>query len=71
MKKVLGDNNKNVNNKTEKGIPFLVRFKPRLKILQKIIEENLNLLCMNGELKKPFTPKPMISCRSSAKSAVI
>ena len=67
MKKVLGDNNKKVNNKMEKGIPFVVTVYPRLKILEKIIDKNLNLLNMNEEVKKTFTPKPMISYRCSRK----
>ena len=40
MKKVLGEYRK-VNNKTEKGIPVVVTFHPRLKILQNIIDKNL------------------------------
>ena len=34
MKKVLGDNNRKVNNKTEKGLHFVATFHSRLKILQ-------------------------------------
>ena len=41
MKQVLGGNNRKLNNKIEKGIPFLVTFHPRLKIFQKIINKNL------------------------------
>ena len=67
MKKVLGDKNRMVNNKTEKGTLFIVIFHPRFKILQKIIDMNLYLLYMNEEVKKAFTLKPMISYRSSRK----
>ena len=59
MKKVLDGNNRKVN-KTEKGIPSVVTFNPRLKILQKIIGKNFYLLHMNEEVKKAFRPKPMI-----------
>ena len=38
-----------LKNKTEKGIPFVVTFHPRLKILQKIIDKNLYLLYINEE----------------------
>ena len=38
-----------------------------LKFLQKIVDKNLNLLYMNEEFKKHFTPKPMVSYRSSHK----
>ena len=41
MKQVLGGNNRKLNNKIEKGIPFVVTFHPRLKIFQKIIDKNL------------------------------
>ena len=41
MKKVLSGNARKVNNETEKGIPFVVTFHPRLMILQKIIDKNL------------------------------
>ena len=69
MMKVLGDNNRNVDNKTEKGIPFVVTFHSMPKILQKIIDKNFYLLHMNVEVKKTFTPRSMISYRSSSKSA--
>ena len=67
MKKVLVGNNRKINNKIEKRIPFVVTFHPRLKILQKIIDKNLYLLYMNKEVKKAFTSEPMISYRSSRK----
>ena len=67
MEQVLGDKNKKINNKTEKEIPFVVTFHPRFKILQKIIDKNLYLLYMYEEVKKAFTPKPMISYRSFRK----
>ena len=65
MKNVLDNNNRKVDNKIEKGTPSAVLFHPKLKILQKIIDKNLYLLCMNEEVRKAFTPKPMISYRSS------
>ena len=41
MKKLLCGSNRKVNNKTEKGIAFVVTFHSRLKILQKIIHKKL------------------------------
>ena len=70
MKKVLGDKNKKVNNKTEKEISFVVTVHPRLKILQKIIDKKLYLPCMNEEIKRAFTPTSMISCKSSHKFCI-
>ena len=48
-------------------MPFIVTFHLRLTILQKIIGKDIYLLYMNEEIKKAFTPKPMISYRSSRK----
>ena len=59
MKKGLGDGNRKVSNKTEKGIPFVATFHLGLKILQKIIEKNLYLLYMNEEVRKAFATKPI------------
>ena len=67
MNKFLLDNNRKISNKTEKGIPFVVTFHPRLKILQKIIDKNLHLLYINEEVKKALTHKPTTSNRSSHK----
>ena len=64
MKKVLGGRNRKVNNKTVKRVP-------RLKILQKIIDKNLYLFYMNEEVRKAFTPKPMIWYEVLAISVVI
>ena len=44
LKNVLGDKNKKVNYKKEKGIPFVFTFYPRLKVLQKIVYKNLYVL---------------------------
>ena len=44
LKNVLGGNNKEVNYKKEKGIPFVATFYPKLKVLQKIFYKNLYLL---------------------------
>ena len=71
IKKVLSDNNRKVNNKTEKRIPFIVIFHPRLKILQKIIDKNLYLLYMNEEVKKTLQLNLLFYKEVSAKSAVI
>ena len=60
MKKVLSDNNRKVNNKTEKATPFVATFRTRLKILQKKIDKILYLLYMNEQDRKTFTPNPMI-----------
>ena len=51
----------------KKGIPFVVAFHPKLKVLQNIINKHLYLLYMNDEVKRVCTPKPMVSFRSSRK----
>ena len=53
----------------KKGVPFVVTYHPKLKNLSKIIKGNLYLLYMNDEVKKTFTPSPMISFRSSCKTS--
>ena len=68
MSKVKFDvGNKRSNNRQKKGVPFVVTFHPKLKVLQNIIKKHLCLLYMNDEVKRVFTPKPMVSFRSSRK----
>ena len=50
-----------------KGVPFVLTYHPLFKSMGKIINKNLNLLYMDIEVKKLFTPKPMISFRSARK----
>ena len=50
-----------------KGVPFVLTYHPLFKSMGKIINKNLYLLYMNNEVKKVFTPKPMISFRSARK----
>ena len=59
--------NKKLNNRLKKGIPFVVTFHPKLKVLQNIIKKHLCLLYMNDEVKRVFTPKPMVPFTSSRK----
>ena len=49
------------------GMPFFVTYHPRLKALGKIIDENLNLLYMNDDVKDTFTPGPLVSFRIARK----
>ena len=63
--------NKRSNSRQKKGIPLVVTFHPRLKILRNIINKHLYLLYMNYEVKRVFTPKPMVSFKSSTKSVLI
>ena len=48
-------------------MPLVVTYHLKWKSLSKIINGNLYLLYMNDEVKKTFTPSPMISFRSSRK----
>ena len=61
----------NVNNRSRgksiKGVPFVLTYHPKLKSLNKILTKNLYLLYMDKEVKKIFTPKPMISFRIAIK----
>ena len=58
--------NKSSNNRQKKGVPLVVTFHPKLKVLQNI-NKYLYLLHMHDEVKRVFTPKPMVSFRSSHK----
>ena len=50
-----------------KGVPLVVTYHPCLKNINQIINRNLHLLCMDQEVKKIYTPKPMVSFRSPRK----
>ena len=55
------------NKKREKGVPFVVTYHPILNSLSKIIRDNMYLLNMNEEVRKTFSPGPMVSFRSARK----
>ena len=61
----------NVDNKrsfnTKERDTFFVTIQPELKVLQNMINRHLYLLYMNDEVKRVFTPKPMVSFRSFRK----
>ena len=59
--------NKRSNNRQKKGVSFVITFHPKVKVLQNIINKHLYLLYMNDEVERIFTPKPMVSFRSSRK----
>ena len=61
------ENKKKSGINKRKRVPFAVTYHPKLKNLSKIIKDNLYLLYMNDEVKKTFTPSPMIPFRSSGK----
>ena len=53
--------------KSVTAVPFVVTYHPRLKALSKRLHENLNILYMNDEVKDTFTPRPVVSFRTSQK----
>ena len=57
----------NDKNHNRKGIPLVVTYHPLLKSLSAIIDKNLRILHMDKEVKKVFTPRPMVSFRSARK----
>ena len=69
MEKVKFFRNGNVLRQQDprKGVLFVLTYHPLFKSMGKIINKNLYLLYMNNEVKKVFTPKPMISFRSARK----
>ena len=51
------------NKKREEGVPFVVTYHPILNRFSKIIRDNMYLLNMNEEVRKTFSPGPMVSFR--------
>ena len=68
MEKVIfRENKKKSGINKKKGVPLDVTYHLKLKSLSKMIKDNFYLLYMNDEVKKTFTPSPMISFCSSRK----
>ena len=68
MKKVKFNHSHFIGKHSKKGIPLVVTYHPLLKSLSKIISKNyLHLLYKDEEVKRVFTPGPMISFRSPKK----
>ena len=66
MKKVIFFSANLQNKKREKGVPFVVMtYHPIFKSLNKIIRGNMNLLNMNEEIKKIFSPGPHLQMYGS------
>ena len=57
----------NPKGKEEKGVPLVVTYHPNLNCRSKIIRDSLYLLYKNDEVKKLFSPKPMMSFKSAGK----
>ena len=55
------------NKKREKGVPFVITYHPILNSLNKIIRDNMYLLNMNEEVRKTFSPRPIVSFQSARK----
>ena len=54
-------------NFSKNKLHIAVTYHPGLKNISQIINKNLHLLYMDQEVKKVFTPKPMVSFRSARK----
>ena len=69
MEKVKCCENGNVVRQRDprKGVPLVLTYHPLFKSMGKIINKNLNFLYMDNEVKKVFTPKPMVLFRSARK----
>ena len=50
-----------VKNTRTNGIPLVITYHPLLKDFAIVIKKHLHLLHMNDEVKKAFTPGPMVS----------
>ena len=54
-----------MRGKSLKPVPFVMTYPPKLKSMNKVILKCLDLLYMDKEVKRVFTPKSMISFRSA------
>ena len=48
------------NSKTQKGIYLVVTCHPLFKLLSSIVNNNTSLLQIHQEVKRTFTPQPMV-----------
>ena len=55
------------NSKTQKGIPLVAVHHALLKSLSSIFNNNLNLLHIDQEINRTFTPQPLVSYRIARK----
>ena len=67
MKKVKFSKISSTRKGNAKVVPLVVTYHPGLKNINQIINKDLHLLYMDQEVKKVFTPKPMVSFRSARK----
>ena len=67
MKKVICFPGNLQYKKREKGVPFVVTYHPILNSLSKIIRDIMYLFNMNEEVRKTFSPGPMVLFRSARK----
>ena len=65
--KFVSKNRNTKRGKSLKAVPFVMTYHPKLKSMKKLILKYLDLLYMENEVKRVFTPKPMISFRSARK----
>ena len=61
MKKVKSSKISSTRKDNTKVVPLVVTYHPSLKNINQIINRNLHLLYMDQEVKKVFTPNPMVS----------
>ena len=67
MKKVRFSKQGQKYKNVEKGVPFAVTYHPLLNKLSSVVHRNLYLLYMNQEVINVFTPRPIVSFRSTRK----
>ena len=65
--KFASKNRNTKRSKLLKAVPFVMTYHPKLKSMKKIILKYLDLFYMDDEVKRVFTPKPMISFQSARK----
>ena len=56
-----------LKKKREKGVSFVVTYNPVLNSSNKVTRDNTYLLNINEEIRKTFSPGPLVSFRSARK----
>ena len=50
-----------------KGVPLIITYHPLLKSVDKMTRKHLYFLYIDSEIKKVFSPAPMVSFKSACK----
>ena len=67
ISKISSADNQNISRGNAKGVPLVLTYNPLLKSADYILKKYLDILYLDEEVKKVFSPGPMVSYRSPRK----